>query len=428
MKLTTTADQNLDRLELSDGHVQIWFLRELICGPGSRLAALDCDCCVAIIATIINLLSNDEVKRSLIKGNLLPRFINLAYPRRSDSADSDSDTGDGPDAEQNLLQCRKATLKTLYSICSLSEFSAVYSLETELVKHCVELMRKGRLHEAESDRGGIPVSAAAVILASLTQSEETAISLIEKHKVHEHLWELLREIDDEDVLYPIISLVGRLALPTSNKAALVECGLLGAMYRFFDQDTLSNVQREAIIAVRRLITGSPQILAMIRTTRLDHPSDQTGPRSPLARILALFGRTDDTGKKIELGRLNIEICRILWTINSGSPEKSETEFILAVSPCSQEFADAIAFVALHGEGPGARGEGWFGFAMMSVWHIGRELVISCLGGQGMLVEVKKVVASGSGPGYQNLRLVLAKMNDVPVCTQSCFKRYHLVQC
>jgi hypothetical protein len=37
----------------------------------------------------------------------------------------------------------------------------------------------------------------------------------------------------------------------------------------------------------------------------------------------------------------------------------------------------------------------------------------------MLAEVKKVVASGGGPAYQNLRVLLAKMDALPVGDPLC---------
>ena len=412
------AEQDLDRLGLSDGAVQIQSLQELICGPGSRLAAYDSECLAAVITTLINLLSKDAVKRNLINADLLPRFITLAYPPPSDPSETDSETSDAENAEQNLLQRQKATLKTIYSICALPEFSAVYSLDTELVRRCIDLLRTPNAYEAISGRDEIPLSIAGVILASLTQSEETARALVEKHKINENLSVLLQQANDEDVLYPIISLVSRLALPTPNKAPLFEQGVLVAMRRFLDRDTLPYAQREAIIAVRRIVTGSPLYLSALSAISITHDTDQSAATSELEAVLTLFRRSDDASIKIEIGRLAIEICRILWTMNSGRPEKSETEFIRVVSPRGEEFADAVAFVILHSESPGAKGEGWFGFAMMSVWRVGRALIIKCLSRQDMLAEVKNVVASGSGPGYQNLRLVLAKINDVLVCDET----------
>jgi hypothetical protein len=57
--------------------------------------------------------------------------------------------------------------------------------------------------------------------------------------------------------------------------------------------------------------------------------------------------------------------------------------------------------------------------MMSVWTTGRALIRTCLDGEAMLAEVKKVVASGGGPAYQNLRVLLAKMDALPVGDPLC---------
>jgi len=220
------------------------------------------------------------------------------------------------------------------------------------------------------------------------------------------------ENNDSDVLYPAVNFAGRLALPSSNKTMLVDFGLLGAMRRFFDQDTTPSIQREAVIAVRRLMTGSAQTLSIIGVYSPRSTLEMAVKSSELAAILALFWQSDDKQLKMEIGRLAIEVCRILWAVNTGQPDLSEDDFNLAIGPYRPAFAEAIAFVILHGEGAGARGEGWFGFAMMSVWHSGRASIINTLDSQDMLDEVKKVAASGGGPGYQNLRLVLAKLNAI----------------
>jgi hypothetical protein len=253
----------------------------------------------------------------------------------------------------------------------------------------------------------------------LTQSEQIARSLVEDHRVHERLPELLHNIDDQDILYPAINFVGRLALPASNKPILVQHGLLGAMPRFFAQDTSPNVQREATITVRRMVTGSPEVLAIARGQGTNPSIDLAAKDNELVAALALFQRTDDASLQLEIGRLAIETCRVLWKSADGRPEDAEKGFSATVGSYGQSFGDAIAFVILHGENPGARGEGWFGFAMMSVWASGRALIRICLNGEAMRAEVKKVVASGGGPAYQNLRALLAKMDTLPVGDPLC---------
>jgi hypothetical protein len=342
----------------------------------------------------------------------------MAYSNPPESSHENAELEEDSEADANLLQCRRGVLKILYSICALPEFAQAYSLNTELVKDCLTSVRELHLantkYDAKYDGELLPLSGACVILTSLTQSEQVARSLVEEHRIHERLSELLHTIDDQDILYPAINFVGRLSLPAPNKPALLETGLLGAMSRFFANDVTPKVQREAIIATRRLVTRTPQALAIIRVTSIARTIDQAAQDSDLAAALALSRRTDDASLKLEIGRLAIEVCRLLWASEDGRPEDAEGDFNSAVGPCGQAFADAIAFVILHGEHPGARGEGWFGFAMMSVWSAGRDLIKNCLNREDILAEVKKVVALGGGPSYQNLRLVLAKMNAVPV--------------
>ena len=393
-------------------------MTQLVLGPGSRLAASDTECRLSVCNTLTNLLSHDIYRKSLIVGNLVRSLLSMAYPHPPKSLQVDPELDEDPQGEANLLLCRQEGLKALYSICAMPDFAKAYPLSTELVKDCLASVREPHLVDTQYgaiyDGELLPMSAACVILASLTQSEHIARALVAEHKIHERLSDLLRSIDDQDVLYPAINFIGRLALPAQNKTTLFECGLLGAMCRFLELDTAPNVQREAVIAVRRLVTGSPQALAFIQTNNPFRSIDLVTKDSELAAALALFRRTDDGALRLEIGRLAVEVCRILWAFADGKPEEAEEHFNTTVGPCRQAFADAVAFVILHGEDPGARGEGWFGFAMMCIWSAGRDLINNCLSGEDMLAEVKKVVASGGGPAYQNLRVVLAKMNALPV--------------
>lgn len=424
--LTRPAAEDIDRLHdensggsNSDGR-RIDLLTQLILGPGAKLAAFDPECRLAVCNTLVNLLSHNVFMKSLITADLVHSFLNMAYANSRNSSQIDPDLDDDPEAKANLLQCRRAILKTLYSVCALSEFPTAYPLNTKLVRDCIASVRKRHLANMQYDAkdGGElpPLSGAFVILTSLTQSEQIARSLVEDHEIYQGLSELLHTVNDPDVLYLAINLIGRLALPVPNKPVLLQHGLLEAMRRFFANDTTPTVQREAIIAARRLMAGSPQSLTVICDRNPFRTMDQAAQDSELAAALALSRRTDDGSLKLEVGRLAIEVCRLLWASADGRPEEAENDFNSAVGPCGQAFADAIAFVILHGEHPGVRAEGWFGFAMMSIWTLGRDLITNCLKGEEMLADVRNVVASGGGPAYQNLRLVLAKMNAVPVRT------------
>ena len=393
-------------------------MTQLMLGPGSRLAASNTECRLAMCNTLVNLLSHEIFRKSLIVGNLVRPFLRMAYPYPPESSQVDPELDEDVEAEANLLQCRQGVLKALYSICAMPEFTTTYPLGTELVKDCLASVRKPHLantkYGAKYNGELLPLSSACVVLTSLTQSEQIARSLVEDHRVHERLPELLHNIDDQDVLYPATNFVGRLALPASNKPILVQHGLLGAMRRFFAQDTTPSVQREATIAVRRMVTGSPEVLAITRGQGANPSMEPATKDNELVAALALLQRTDDASLQLEIGRLAIEICRIVWKSTEGRPEDAEENFSTTVGSYGQSFGDAIAFVILHGENPGARGEGWFGFAMMSVWATGRVLIRNCLNREAMLAEVENVIASGGGPAYQNLRVLLAKMDTLPV--------------
>ena len=387
---------------------------ELLAGPGLRLSTYNTACRVSICHTLINILEHDEAKRSLISNNHIQKFVNVGYEEDSASLRSQADFEEDPDARADLLKCRKAILKMLYSICALPDFAVAYPLDSTLVQFCIATLRNPRMPSREYDRDPSRRVFACVILASLTISEDVAKAFVEDVKLHKTLSELLQNDREPDLYYPAIALISRLALPSCNKTTMVQDGLLGALQHIFTMDSVQNVQVEAVTAIRRLIAGSPQSLAEISYKAGHVAPDQSANESELASILGLFRRTDHASVKQEIGRLMIDICRTLWTSAKERPELGEEGFVLATGEAGDTFAQAIAFVIVHAEGSGLRAEGWLGFAMMSVWERGRSLIAACFDSQEILEEVKRAASSGGGPSFQNLRLVLVKMALVPV--------------
>ena len=155
-------------------------MTQLMLGPGSRLAASNTECRLALCNTVINLLSQQNFKKSLIVGNLVQSFLSMAYPYPPESSRVDPDLDEDAEAESNLLQCRQGVLKALYSICAMPEFTTAYPLGTELVTDCVASVREPHLantkYDAKYDGELVPLSGACVILTSLTQSEQIARS------------------------------------------------------------------------------------------------------------------------------------------------------------------------------------------------------------------------------------------------------------
>ena len=466
--LDSLREESFDKGNGDDGRIGL--LTELIRGPGSRLAAFDTECRLAVCSTLINLLSHDIYRKALIAGDLLRSFISLAYPNSSKAFQADSE----PD--ENLSQCRRGVLKTLYPVCALPDFATAYPLSTALAQDCLTAVRAPHLTQTKNNTRHsaelLPPSIACVILTSLTQSEQTALALIADHKISEPLPDLLSSPDSPDspdIVYPAVSFVGRLALPAPNKPALLKHGLLAALHRFLTPafDAAPAVQREAVTAIRRLVAGSPpQTIASMRpstekplketqatekqsssqsTTDVTATTNNNDSDSNdfLAAALTLFHRCDDRALKLEIGRLAIEICRSLWPsspsqlpsslpssspAHGGNPEDAETEtntrFNTALGGLSsgsrRAFASAIAFVILHGENAGARAEGWFGFALLagsgsgsgSGSAGGRGLVLGCFDAEeDVRAQMEKVVAEGEGGGaaWRNARVVVAQL-------------------
>ena len=396
-------------------------LENLVKGAGLLLARSDSDCRLSICKSVINLLSHDQARAILLEADLLEDFVSLAFPTQPEESGAGDEGYEGSD----LVPVQSAALKTLYSICASPEFSTKLTLDSSLTRKSLTSIRGSN---GAPGQPGIPLNVACILLASLVTSEAIAQDLFQREQIHTYLPQLLRNTDP-GVLYPAISLLSRLALLPPAKTALVENGLLGSLQPFFSVDTAPQVQREAVIAFRRMIAGCPRAVATITAGSADvPPSTRPGGTDegelPTHAVFSLFRRTSDRTTKMEIGRLSIEICRLVRSAAAGDAQEMGDRFARTVGPSDgRPFTDSIALAILHGGGPGPCGEGWFGFAVLSLWAAGRRLVLDCLDRDEKLRdEVRNVAAAAHGegegegearrgPSFQNLRLVLAQLDS-----------------
>ena len=368
---------------------------------------------------VYNVLRNDNFKKVFIVSDMIFDFLNFPFGPLENTDPPTSDDVEEPEMKnESISESQEAALKTLYAICALPEFAVAYPLESDLVRWCMRhVMGRGKPTDHVLEiQSQLLVAAACIILANLMISEESAKKLVSNYGAHSGLIELIGTCQTQEILVPALQVMDRLTLTRSIRPTLIADGLLDVLSRFFKSGTQQQVQFSAVIIARRLITSAPQVLdhSWVRACGNTDGASETDSDSGLSKLLNVFQESRDGSTKREVGRFMIEVCRTLWSSVPGRPEAAEEAFMLTIGEHGHAFAAAITFVALHGGGEGAQGEGWFGLAMMTVWAHGRTLVAEALEDDAFSNEMQKVSDSKGGPAYQNLRLLLVQMRLEPV--------------
>jgi len=398
-RLTNLATQGLDYILDHTQPTQdqlSHIIQSLIISPGpSQLAAHNSYCCVSVCSALINILSQEDARIALLRLDALLSFARLPY-RYGESKQRDEVEDD--DAMRDLQQCRKTYLKLVYELTAMTEFQERYTLESQQIQEAIMDLQELK-----------PISIyLCVILANLTTSIHTAEDLVAKYKIHKPVLLLLQNNDAE--VHPAIGLLVKLALPDANKSILAQFGAFDSLLYLLKTQTSNDIKREAVVATRLLIKGHRDNLILLtnKTPKNNIVKDQD---HLLPVILGVFAQTGDDSIKLEIGRLVIEICRTIF--KDGNAE-GQLDRSFDGNPLA---AKAMAFVARFGQG-GAQSEGWFGLAMMSVLPKGQSMVISALDDGDLLKEMRKVAALKEGPSFENLGLMLTKLQPLQVCSNN----------
>lgn len=376
------------------------------------LTSYDGDTAVSMCNALLNLLAAPELKQVLVSERQLQSLANFYHTINTLGQELLGDV-DEEETLASLRHCEKALLKEFYILSGLPEFIPAYTLNagtpgSEFIHVCIERPRNPELWMYSPTPSDPSVAIAYTVLANITTSEETAISLVHTYRVHEPLQAILRDLDDVDTIYPALGLLSRLSLPSANKQEIFDCGMLSAMRRFLSRPTGQSttdwrpaLRIEAFTTLRRLISGQVEIMASLQ---------QDTDLGPYMRdILDLFSNCQDSSTKIEIGRLCVEQLRTISSRDQANPASRLSNQMIN----GNNLAEPIAYLACEGPSPGAKAEGWFGLGLMTFGDKTRAQVLEVMKTDKMVDEVGKIadaVPSSERASGDNLKLVLSKMD------------------
>ncbi|KDB25990.1 hypothetical protein H109_02190 [Trichophyton interdigitale MR816] len=220
----------------------------------------------------------------------------------------------------------------------------------------------------------------SIILGNVARDDEVCKSMLHDFKVHLPLISMLQREDSKaTVLHCSLGFLKNLAIAGDNRECLGEAGIIKAVSRLWAIDTLPHAQLMAASLTRQTILTS-----VTNITRLLEPisSDSDSPasrRTYLSLLLALFGKTDSSPIKTEIGRTIAAICRTLMRLkeNSELPPGTE-ELVTRLFDLHKDVARPIGIMITQTEWPIVQSEGWFALALIASHPAGSQAVIDCL--------------------------------------------------
>ncbi|KAI9881301.1 MAG: hypothetical protein M1830_005588 [Pleopsidium flavum] len=336
---------------------------EILLGTASETAT-ELDDCVSLVNVAVAHLREERFQKLLVGRQaveiplaLLVRSYSLQTSPESPLAMSDPEiSSHAPEEEQQLSAMRSHVVQALSDISALPEFAANYALESPLI---------GSLRMWLSVSQPQLQVCACIMLGNLARSDDVCRIMVHRFQIHEPLITLLQESDDTQALYSAAGFLKNLALPSDNKAAIGEAGLIKTLPRLWTMDTVPQVQYVSACLTRQIISNSYaniQTLLASLSPDLDSPAHE---KTYLSLLLSLDEKSDDSPTKTEIARTITAICRALNSPQPGISSRSIEETTHRLYALHPDLGRPLAIMVSQSRWPVVRSEGWFAFALMA---------------------------------------------------------------
>ncbi|KAL8715111.1 MAG: hypothetical protein Q9220_001068 [cf. Caloplaca sp. 1 TL-2023] len=298
--------------------------------------------------------------------------------------------GRNPD-EEELSLLRGAAVQVLSDISATGIFANKYTIDSPLV---------GSLVRWISSSGQQLQICSCLMLGNLARSDPVCQAMVHRLRVHEATLRLLQDQSNVQVSYAALGFLRNLALPADNKPVIGTQQSVDVISRFWAMDLNPQVQHASVGLLRQLLNGC---ISNVRWLLESLSSDTDSPayeKTYLSLLLLLFGRTDDTATKFEIGRTVATICRCISTFSQGLPPESTSAILHRLYGVHADIATPLAVMISQGRFPVIRSEGWFALALMARSREGSAAVaeiFSQLELFGMLVSTITGQPTNGGP-------------------------------
>lgn len=218
---------------------------------------------------------------------------------------------------------------------------------------------------------------ACVMLGNLARSDEVCQVMVRELKIHEELIAVLKGEARGAVLHSSLGFLKNLAIAGDNRSALGEAGIISAVSRLWAYESVPQVQFSAASIARQVIISSVTNISHLLAPLSQDPDSPAHKRTYLSLLLSLFGKTDSTPIKTEIGRTVASICRTLSPKSRGGDAQA-TELLGRLFALHDDAALPVGAMITQTQWPVVRSEGWFALALMATDQLGCAAVVECL--------------------------------------------------
>ncbi|OGM40642.1 GTP-binding protein [Aspergillus bombycis] len=211
---------------------------------------------------------------------------------------------------QVLAQVQLRINQTLAEISGAPLFAEYYPLGSDLSR-----MLRSWLQRTE-DQLQI---CSCVMLGNLARSDETCQAMVRDLNIHRDLISIVTSDARGAVLHAALGFLKNLAIAGDNRLYLGQAGIIPAVSRLWEYETVPQVQFAATSIVRQVIIASFENVSHLLEIS---PGDEHHG-TYLSQLLSLFEKTDSTPIRTEIGRIIASICRTLIPKSHEQNEKAD---------------------------------------------------------------------------------------------------------
>ncbi|KAK2809343.1 hypothetical protein FQN49_008628, partial [Arthroderma sp. PD_2] len=260
---------------------------------------------------------------------------------------------------------------------SLADISALPAFPKYYPLHCP--VTETLISWLSSDKDDLKICA-CVILGNVARDDEVCKSMLHDFKIHLPLIDMLKRDDAKaTVLHCSLGFLKNLAIAGDNREYLGEADVIKAVSRLWALETLPHAQLMAASLTRQtILTSVSNISRLLEPISSD--SDSPGSRRTyLSLLLVLFGKTDSSPIKTEIGRTIAAVCRTLMRLKGNSELPTDTQVLVdRLFTLHKDVARPIGIMITQTEWPIVQSEGWFALALVASHPAGSHAVIDCL--------------------------------------------------
>lgn len=270
-----------------------------------------------------------------------------------------------------LVQFQLKINQALGEVSGSESFAKFYPLDSSLIQTLKSWLTSGE------DQLQI---CACVMLGNLARSDEVCEVMVHKLGLHKKLISILNSDARGGVLHGSLSFLKNLAIAGSNRQSLGEAGLVPAIARLWDYDTVPQVQFAATSIARQLIRSSIENVSRLLDILPPGGYEPEVKLTYLSLLLALFGKTDSAPIKTEIGRIVASICRTLSPMTRESHDTADLANVLLdrLFTLHETISHPIAAMITQDQWPVVRSEGWFCLTLIAINEKGGSAAVGCL--------------------------------------------------